>query len=151
MNRRNFFKASIAAVSSLLLFPVLFKKGSAFGADKKPLSAKDPVAQTLGYNPDNTKVDIKKWPKKSGADRALQKCQTCMFFTKIDGTHGNCQIFPNNTVLRMAGVIPGLRKPKSKRVFDEFFRTATDEFRWVSPRLIPNQVLSPFPTPDNNG
>lgn len=98
MNRRNFFKYGITAVASVFLAPLLLKKGSAFAADKAPLTASDPVAQSLGYNPDNTKVDKKKWTKKAGADGKSQKCATCMFFTAIDPKHGNCQIFPNNTV-----------------------------------------------------
>ena len=99
MNRRNFFKTGLAAVASLFAFPLLSRSGSAFGADKTPLTATDPVGQSLGYNPDNAKVDSKKWPKKAGPEGKAQKCSNCMFYTAIDGKHGNCQIFPNNTVM----------------------------------------------------
>ena len=98
MNRRNFFKYGLAAVASFVL-PALSRNGSlAFGDGKKPLTESDPVAQSLGYKSDNTKIDTKKWTKKAGAEGKAQKCSTCMFFTGIDAKTGNCQIFPNNTV-----------------------------------------------------
>jgi hypothetical protein len=99
MNRRNFFKYGIAGLASLFAAPLLSRKGSAFADGKAPLSPTDPVAQSLGYNPDNTKVDVKKWTKKAGADGKTQKCGTCMFFSAVDGKSGNCQIFPNNSVM----------------------------------------------------
>jgi len=100
IDRRNFFKYGAAAFASLILSPIFSRKGSlAFAGGKPPLSPSDPTAQALGYNPDNRKVDTKKWTKKAGAAGKHQMCKTCQFYTPIDSHHGNCQIFVNNTVM----------------------------------------------------
>lgn len=100
MNRRRFFKYGLTAFATLFFSPILSKKGSlAEAADKPSLSETDPMAQTLGYKKDNTKVDVKKFPKKAAADGKNQKCANCQFYKALAGDHGSCQIFPNNSVL----------------------------------------------------
>src|SRR5271165_6334379 len=100
-DRRHFFKQFGLSLVSLALAPYVAARARlAAAADGKlpALSEDDPTAKILGYRPDAAKVDLKKWPKKAGADGKNQKCATCMFFTSIDKTSGKCQIFPNNTV-----------------------------------------------------
>ncbi|MGK5085582.1 high-potential iron-sulfur protein [Bdellovibrionota bacterium FG-1] len=99
--RRSFFKSSLTILGSLALAPWLRgRAGLALAASAKPLVAEtDAVAQALGYHKDAKKVDSKKWPNHAGPEGAKKNCSTCMFFTAIDKTQGNCQIFPNNTVL----------------------------------------------------
>lgn len=59
------------------------------------VSVSDPLAQSLGYVEDATKVDTKKYANyKPG-----QKCERCRFYTGAPGkTYGPCQIFGNKEV-----------------------------------------------------
>lgn len=100
MNRRSFFKYGLTAAASLLISPILSRKGSlTFADEKKPLSESDPLAQSMGYKNDGAKVDTKKFPKKAGDAGKKQKCSNCQFYTAVDAKHGGCQIFVNNTVM----------------------------------------------------
>ena len=103
-SRRGFLKHSFLALAAVFVAPVL-RKGSPKLFDDAmadgplaPLSASDPLAMSLGYNPSASKVDLKKWPKKAGPDGKGQKCSSCMLYTAIDGKTGKCQIFQNKTV-----------------------------------------------------
>lgn len=102
-SRRGFLK-----LSGLGLFAAVFSKvisSSTASAQTPPASAvneKDPLAQSLGYHADAKKVDVKKWPKRAGADGAKQLCKTCQFYqSKGDAstsTEAPCQIFAGKLV-----------------------------------------------------
>ena len=56
---------------------------------------KDPQAASLGYKADGTKVDSKKYPKYSAA----QKCGNCMLFQgKANSAAGGCPLFGSKQV-----------------------------------------------------
>jgi hypothetical protein len=64
------------------------------GAGPK-LSESDPQAVALGYKDDTTKVDAKKYPKHSPA----QKCSNCQLFQgKATDALGGCALFPGKQV-----------------------------------------------------
>ncbi|MBI3555076.1 MAG: high-potential iron-sulfur protein [Deltaproteobacteria bacterium] len=62
------------------------------------LSEDDPMAKTLGYYKDASKVDVKKWPKRAAPEGKKQFCNNCQFFTADGKTQGKCQIFANKLV-----------------------------------------------------
>ena len=64
----------------------------------KAISEDDPVAQSLGYKADATKVDVQKYPKRAGAEGAKQFCSGCQFYSAAEGELGKCQLFPNGLV-----------------------------------------------------
>ena len=63
-----------------------------------PLTEDDPTAKALGYYKDASKVDIKKWPKRAGAEGKKQFCSSCNFFTADGKTQGKCSIFVGKSV-----------------------------------------------------
>jgi hypothetical protein len=96
--RRSFFKYSAAFLASITILPYFKGLSQAFAATNPPLSEKDPMAKSLGYHADATKVKTKDFPKRpKGAD---QFCHNCQFYTAIpnEKTHGNCALFQQNTV-----------------------------------------------------
>jgi|APCry1669192269_1035402.scaffolds.fasta_scaffold05161_2 hypothetical protein len=97
--RRSFFKYSAAFLASVTILPYLKGFTRAFAANT-PLSEKDQTAQLMGYHANAKKVDTKKWEKRKGAEGAKQFCHNCQFYSAIAGNkdHGNCTLFPNNTV-----------------------------------------------------
>ena len=103
MNRRSFFRTGMALAASWVLQPLLFRRGSiAWAAKPAPerpvLKMTDPEAKKNGYNYDAMLVDTKKWKKKAGPDGDRQQCINCSRYTAIDTNHGNCDVFPKNTV-----------------------------------------------------
>lgn len=104
-SRREFLKFSglsllgAAALGSLSLRPV---SASAEAAKKLPLvSPSEPMAKTLGYAEDATKVDTKKWTKRAAADGKTQFCHNCILFNGAKPTtekEGPCSLFPGKAV-----------------------------------------------------
>lgn len=106
IGRRKFFR-SVAATGTLVVGCLAFgfqRVAEAEVADSLgPLDENDPIAKTLGYINDASKVDTVKWPKKQGPDGARQLCSTCNFYQgnlkKVDGKdYGKCIIFQNGLV-----------------------------------------------------
>lgn len=101
--RRGFLKMTglgvlAAAVSKFISPTPAHAEGAAPAA---PVNEKDPLAQSLGYHADAKKVDVKKWPKRAGAEGAKQFCRTCMFYQAKDpakAAEAPCQIFSGKTV-----------------------------------------------------
>lgn len=89
-SRRSFLALVAAAAPATLL---ALRPGSAAAADH--VSPSDPLAQSLGYTEDNTKVDKSKFPTyKPG-----QHCSVCRFYTGTPGKpFGPCQIFAGKLV-----------------------------------------------------
>jgi hypothetical protein len=89
--RRRFIElaAGTAAVASGLL-PAL-----AHAADLPHLSATDPAAQALGYNPETRNVPSSKFAN----HRPTQACGNCNFYKGAAGAEwGACQILPGKAV-----------------------------------------------------
>jgi hypothetical protein len=100
-SRRGFLKITglglVAAALSKVVAP------STAGAQAvQAVNEKDALAQSLGYHADAKKVDVKKWPKRAGAEGAKQFCKTCLFYqAKGDPAttaEAPCQIFSGKTV-----------------------------------------------------
>lgn len=109
ISRRSFFKNFLIALAALPAFAGYNPRAgfsTAFAADPtKPLDPEAPMPKSLGYTPDNTKVDLVKFPKKAGPDGAKQKCSGCVLFLeggkKIEGQKGEwgkCGLFPDGLV-----------------------------------------------------
>jgi len=82
-DRRSFLKVGgVGLLGALIGSRILLSEKTAFAQAPKPEAVKetDPQAQALGYRIDAKKVDIKKWPKRAGADGAKQFCYNCQFF-----------------------------------------------------------------------
>jgi len=101
MKRRNFLFATTSLVAGALLYPL-----RAFALAKKDIVAlDDPTASALGYVHDATKTDLKKYPKRAGAEGSTQFCDNCMFAqgeeAEIAGEDGKwigCQLFQKKVV-----------------------------------------------------
>lgn len=104
-NRREFLKLSglglfgAAALGTLSLRTL---PASAEAAKKLVLvSESDPMAKTLGYHADATKVDVKKWPKRGQPDSKTQFCHNCILFNGGKPTtdkEAPCSLFAGKAV-----------------------------------------------------
>lgn len=85
-SRRDFIKTGgVGLFTAWAASSVLGKASSARAADAKPLEMvkeSDPMAKTLGYHEDATKVDTKKWAKRAGPAGAKQFCYNCQFYAE---------------------------------------------------------------------
>lgn len=82
--------AAAAAVPCLALLP-----GAADAADLTPLDSNDPMAKSLGFVNDTSKVDAAANPTHAPA----QRCGTCAQFQgKAGDARGGCNIFVGHTV-----------------------------------------------------
>lgn len=99
VSRRLFALKALTAVSALIAAGRLVAQTAPkpTGGD---LPESDPVAKALGYYPDASKVDVKKWPKKAGAEGAKQNCANCQLYQPQAGeaNRGGCTLFPNRWV-----------------------------------------------------
>lgn len=111
ISRRNFIKLSAIALTSLTAGRIFGK--TAFAAAKPALKEDDATAKALCYHANAGKVDGKKpeCAKKAAPDGASQKCSNCMFFASGGPKDGNCQIFPNNTVMAAGWCASWAKKP----------------------------------------
>lgn len=80
--RREFLAQTCMGVAAAVAAQTLFKN-QAF-ADANDADPKDAAAAALGYNPDASKVDTKKWSKRAGAEGAKQFCNTCALYQAKD-------------------------------------------------------------------
>lgn len=104
-SRRDFLKMSglglfgAAALGVLTLRPI---PANAQAAKKLPLVGEnEPMAKTLGYHADASKVDVKKWPKRAGAEGKNQFCNNCTLFNGAKPTtekEGPCALFAGKAV-----------------------------------------------------
>ena len=85
-NSRRIFLMTLAAGGAALALP-------AYGQTK--LDPKDPQAAGLGYVPDATKTDVKKYPKYA----AGQVCTNCALYQgKASDAWGGCPLFAGKQV-----------------------------------------------------
>ena len=88
-NRRVFLMTVAAGTTALAA-----AQRMAFAAEPD-LTSSDPQAAALGYVPDTTKADQKKYPKHA----ADQHCGNCALHTAIAGSNkGHCSLFPGKLV-----------------------------------------------------
>lgn len=108
-SRRSFLKITSGTLAALFGAKVLLKTDSAQaagpaagGASPAMVSESEPMAKSLGYHVDASKVDAKKWPKRAGAEGGKQYCWNCQFYqVKTDPKTtktGPCTIFANKAV-----------------------------------------------------
>jgi hypothetical protein len=91
-SRRSFLTLVAASGSASLLG---LRPGLAPAQALEHVSTTDPLAVSLGYTEDATKVD----PKKFATYKAGQKCSGCRFYQGTAGqAFGPCQIFGNKGV-----------------------------------------------------
>lgn len=107
-SRREFLKA--AGIGAVLAVPAANAlSGQLLGASEAHAQAAptmvketDPNAVALGYKEDATKVDVKKYTKRAGADGKTQFCYNCQFFqakTKDPKTEAAvCTLFAGKAV-----------------------------------------------------
>jgi hypothetical protein len=98
LQRRTFFRALIFSGAAFVLVPKALLRARAAAPSFHDVDPKEPIASALGYNRDATKVDVKKFPKKAGAEGKAQVCTSCMFYTPQGPKKGKCQIFSGNYV-----------------------------------------------------
>lgn len=87
-NRREFLKLGAAGIgfASVAKFfgfsSTAYAQGAAAPKAGEPALVKesDSLAKSLGYFEDAKKVDVKKWPKRAGAEGAKQFCYNCQFY-----------------------------------------------------------------------
>ncbi|WHZ10184.1 MAG: hypothetical protein OJF60_000623 [Burkholderiaceae bacterium] len=90
MSNRRVFLMTVAAGTTALAAT----QRMAFAAEPE-LTSSDPQAAALGYVPDTTKADQKKYPNHTTA----QHCSDCALHTPIAGSQmSHCSLFPGKLV-----------------------------------------------------
>lgn len=90
-SRRSFFIQTLSCASALSALAVT----TAARAQTTVLET-DPQAVALGYSPDATKTDVKKYPNYS----AGRSCDGCVLFQgKAGDSSGSCAVFGNKLVV----------------------------------------------------
>ena len=108
------------ALSFILVYPVIASFRASADAPKPALlSESDPQASALGYAADAKKVDLKKWPKRTGAEGAKQFCYNCQFYQNASGDpkaskSAPCQIFAGKAVMAQGWCNTWTQNPKVK-------------------------------------
>lgn len=107
-SRRSFLKKSLTILSAVPVVAAL-DRGNLISIAKAQattaLPENHPMAQTLGYIEDASKVDTAKWPKRAGEEGAKQFCYNCQLMTekglKVEGrteAFGRCALFADGLV-----------------------------------------------------
>lgn len=102
-SRREFLKVSgLSLLGAAALGTLTLRPAQAADAKALPMvSESDPMAKTLGYHSDATKVDTKKWPKRAAADGKTQFCHTCILYNGAKPTTDKaapCSLFAGKRV-----------------------------------------------------
>lgn len=117
LSRRDILQKTFSLV---LVYPVFAGLNASADAPKAPpLSESDPQAVALGYAADVKKVDLKKWPKRAGADGAKQFCYNCQFYQNVSGDpkaskSAPCQIFAGKSVAAKGWCNTWIQNPQVK-------------------------------------
>ncbi len=104
--RRQFLKIGGLGLATLFLADKTLAQKSAAqaGAAKLEMTKEtDPQATALGYKEDAAKVDVKKWPKRGGAEGSKQFCYNCQFYQSKSDKPASvpaapCTLFANKGV-----------------------------------------------------
>ena len=79
--------------------PAMEKPAAAAPADMPKLSESDPVAMSLGYKHDASKVDLSKHPRRGEPGAENQHCKNCVLYQgKAGDEWGGCSIFAGKLV-----------------------------------------------------
>lgn len=91
--RRTLIKAALLGGAAL---PLVMRSRDALAAQQPLVDVNDPVAKSLGYVTDTTKVD----PKENPTHKPTQTCANCIQYTaKVTDKQGPCNLFPGKDVL----------------------------------------------------
>ena len=105
-------------MASRILLGAAPAQAQAGGAKAPMVDEKDSAAMALGYRSDATKVDLKKYPKRAGAEGAKQFCYDCMFFQAVGDPKAAktapCQIFAGKQVVSKGWCNSWTQNPKVK-------------------------------------
>jgi hypothetical protein len=103
-SRREFLQHSLWFAAAIPVLGTVLSACNDTGSATPPngdqaVKEDDPVAASLGYRQDATKVDTEKFPKRKGPEGEKQFCKNCQFFTpKGDSGWGTCQIIRSGDV-----------------------------------------------------
>lgn len=96
--RRQFIKLGAIGLATVPMASLLLQR-AAQAADLPQVDEKDPMAMSLGYMNDATKVDVAKYPRRAGEAGAKQFCNNCQLYSGKAGEEwGPCAIFPGRQV-----------------------------------------------------
>lgn len=117
-SRRGFLKITGLGLLAATVGSKLLNPSTAFAAGPAAVDEKDALAKSLGYHEDAKKVDVKKWPKRAGAEGQKQYCYNCMFYQakgdpKTEAA-APCQIFAGKAVKSHAWCNSWAQNPKVK-------------------------------------
>ena len=113
INRRDFVKTSALALLASTLAPGLLRnveakkdnqskpeknKEEPLPAGMTAVSETDPVASAIGYKPDASQIDFKKYPKRKLKDAQNQHCENCALYSSVNGSWGKCQLLTSGLV-----------------------------------------------------
>lgn len=119
--RRDFLKLSglgLLGAAALGTLSLRTLPASAQAAKKLPMVGEsEPMAKTLGYSADASKVDAKKWTKKAQADGKNQFCHNCILFNSGKVTtdkEGPCALFPGKHVAAAGWCNSWAKNPAAK-------------------------------------
>jgi hypothetical protein len=121
-SRRHFLKISTLSIVGAAALGRTFSPSRASAQAAKTaklpmVSESEPQAKALGYHADGSKVDLKKWPKKAGADGKSQACGNCMLFNTGKVTtdkEGPCSLFPQKHVAAAGWCNSWVKNPAAK-------------------------------------
>ncbi len=92
LDRRTMLKAALLGAASV---PLMMRAQNAQAAAQPLVDGSDPVAKSLGYVADTTKVSAAENP----THKAEQKCGNCVQFQgKATDKQGACNLFPGKDV-----------------------------------------------------
>lgn len=101
--RRRFLKTGGLGLATLLLADKVLAQKPAAPPKLEMVKEVDQQAVVLGYKEDASKVDVKKWPKRAGAEGAKQYCYNCQFYQSMSAKPASvavapCTLFANKGV-----------------------------------------------------
>ena len=94
LDRRTMLKAALLGSAAL---PLVLRSERSLAAATQPLvDGNDPVAKSLGYTPDSSKVNAAENP----THKPTQKCANCVQFQgAVTDKQAACNLFPGKDVL----------------------------------------------------
>ena len=91
ITRRNFIAISAVGVMAM-------SKVASADTTLPRLKVDEPIALALGYQPDADDVDVTQYPRRAGAEGAVQLCSNCRFYQATADGYGTCSAIPGKLV-----------------------------------------------------